>query len=50
MLVAEDVEIREIKDTNIVFGPPSKEVVLDVAVEDPVYKSPRSVVDTYTQD
>jgi hypothetical protein len=30
----------EIEDTNVVFGPPGKEVILDVAVEDPVYKGP----------
>lgn len=49
-LVAEDVKGREIKVTNIVLCPPSKEVVLDVAVENPVYECPGSVVDTYAQD
>jgi hypothetical protein len=36
----------ETKVTNVVFRPPSEEVVLDVTIEDPVYKGPGSVVDT----
>jgi hypothetical protein len=41
-----DGDGRGIRVTNVVFGPPGEEVVLDVAVEDPVYESPGSVVYT----
>lgn len=43
MLVAADSTGNQ--DTHVVFGPPSKEIVLDVAIENPVYEGPGSVVD-----